>query len=623
MKKALARIAIKGAVTLMAILLIITGIQFLTWTNRGQTMDLLTSNMAVESGTSKEALQHSLGLDKPFRPDIWPFDNKSVWSSNPTASSSSTTVITGSTSSSFSSPSPTTSSSTAYPSYSSNTIGLSVGGAKDIANFRENIENDFLPLPTDVTYEGLFYDYYFDSGITRACTELFCPSYSAAVTKDPLSGQPEYYISVGLNSGLKESDFERKLLNLVIVMDVSGSMDACFNEYYYDGSGNRIYAYENEGIYRKKKIDCAKDAVVTILNQLNDKDRFAIVTFDTNSRLLMPMELVGRANSYDVEDSIRNISANGSTNLDAGMDLARAQFRRLTSLDSSEYENRIIVLTDAQPNTGQIGNQDFVKNVQNSADDRVYTTFIGSGVDFNSQLIESITKVRGANYYSVNSPREFRRRIEEEFDFMVTPLVFNLRLNFESRGWRIDQVFGSPEADYATGSLMTINTLFPSKSEGGETKGGLVLLKLRRISSEPDERIYLRVTYEDRNGRKDSNESVVYLETQKPEFFENSGIRKGILLSRYAALLKNWITDERQYYRDGDNWHPCINEDTGIKIPQENRGQWERQSLTVRVSEPWSRIFRDFSHYFQNEIEAIGDNQLEQEIDVLKTLYTY
>ena len=42
-------------------------------------------------------------------------------------------------------------------------IGFSVGGAKDINNFRENIKNGYLPVPTDVTYEGLFYDYYFDT----------------------------------------------------------------------------------------------------------------------------------------------------------------------------------------------------------------------------------------------------------------------------------------------------------------------------------------------------------------------------------------------------------------------------------------------------------------------------
>ena len=55
-------------------------------------------------------------------------------------------------------------------------LGFSVGGSKDINNFRENVANGYLPIPTDVTYEGLFYDYYFDTGKTEECGELFCPA---------------------------------------------------------------------------------------------------------------------------------------------------------------------------------------------------------------------------------------------------------------------------------------------------------------------------------------------------------------------------------------------------------------------------------------------------------------
>lgn len=43
------------------------------------------------------------------------------------------------------------------------TIGFSVGGAKDINDFRENIRNNYLPIVTDLSYEGLFYDYFFDT----------------------------------------------------------------------------------------------------------------------------------------------------------------------------------------------------------------------------------------------------------------------------------------------------------------------------------------------------------------------------------------------------------------------------------------------------------------------------
>ena len=38
-------------------------------------------------------------------------------------------------------------------------------------------------------------------------------------------------------AGMKASDFERKRLNLVVVVDVSGSMDAPFDQYFYDGPG--------------------------------------------------------------------------------------------------------------------------------------------------------------------------------------------------------------------------------------------------------------------------------------------------------------------------------------------------------------------------------------------------
>ena len=93
-----------------------------------------------------------------------------------------------------------------------NAIGLSVGGAKDVNNFRENIKSGYLPLLTDITYEGLYYDYYFDTGKSQECAKLFCPSYSRAISADPFSGADEYYLTVGLNSGIKESDFSRKKL---------------------------------------------------------------------------------------------------------------------------------------------------------------------------------------------------------------------------------------------------------------------------------------------------------------------------------------------------------------------------------------------------------------------------
>ena len=100
-------------------------------------------------------------------------------------------------------------------SASNSTLGLSTGGAKNINNFRENIKNGYFPISTDITYNGLYYDYYFDTGKSEGIgktvksTELFSPSYSTAVSKDPISGAYEYYMTVGLNSNIKESDLQK------------------------------------------------------------------------------------------------------------------------------------------------------------------------------------------------------------------------------------------------------------------------------------------------------------------------------------------------------------------------------------------------------------------------------
>jgi Ca-activated chloride channel family protein len=203
---------------------------------------------------------------------------------------------------------------------------------------------------------------------------------------------------------------------------------------------------------------------------------------------------------------------------------------------------------------------------------------------------------------------------------MVTPIVFNVKLNFNSSGWRIQQVYGSPEANQATGELMTINTLFPSQSEGGENKGGLVLLKLQKTSNQPDQKVNLTVTYEDRNGVQDGSTAVINLESTQPEYFDNNGIRKGVLLVRYASLLKNWMIDERSHSQYSTGWNPLVRNDSGIVAPPETTSQWERTSLPLRVSSQYTTLFRNFAGYFKSEMDAIGDPSLGQELSIINTL---
>ena len=145
---------------------------------------------------------------------------------------------------------------------------------------------------------------------------------------------------------------------------------------------------------------------------------------------------------------------------------------------------------------------------------------------------------------------------------------------------------------------------------------------LKKIS--PDADLKLRVSYEDRLGKVDTNEMAVKLESKTPDFYENTGTRKGILLSRYADLMKNWINDERESYTKQQPIKLAVNKIEGIVIPPDfeelQLGKWERQSIPLRVSQEYKDLIKEFKTYFESEMNVIGDNILSKEIAVMNKL---
>lgn len=515
----------------------------------------------------------------------------------------------------------------------SSRLGYAVGGAKDVANFRENVANGYLPLPSDLTYEGLFYDYDFDTGERAPCAHLFCPSYSQAVSRDPLSGEPTHYLTVGLNSNLTEADFERKRLNLVIVLDISGSMSSPFDRYYYDRFGQRQEVDPAEGA-NQSKMALAAESVAALMEHLNADDRFGMVLFNEGAHLAKPLSPVGQTDMDAIRDHVLELRAGGSTNMSAGMQMGTGLFDELADADPARYENRIIFLTDAMPNRGVTDDDDLLSLAQRNAERGLHSTFIGIGVDFNSELVETIGTIRGANYHSVHSAAQFRERLDEGFAYMVTPLVFDLELTLDAPGYRIAQVYGSPDADEATGRLMSVNTLFPSRTTDGETRGGVVLLRLERTGADErasasdraaaSDRAVLRARYADRHGNVERVETAVTLSERAPDRFDNTGIRKAVLLARYADLLQNWLIDERRSQEADAPIEPSVSTEIGIRPPElePGLGRWERRSMPLTVSDPYPDLFRRFRDHMRSEMAQLGDAALRQELDVLATLAT-
>lgn len=504
---------------------------------------------------------------------------------------------------------------------SGSSLGLAAGGAQDINNFRDNLNESYLPIPTDLSYEGLFYEYYFDTGQQEPCEELFCPSYSRAVTDDPLSNTTEQYMTVGLNSDLDADMFERKKLNLVLVLDISGSMGSGFGQYYYDRFGNR---HEVQNATDKSKIRVAAESLAALTEHLEEGDRLGVVLFNNGASTAKPLRLTEETDMAAIRNHMLELRAGGGTNMEAGMEEATEMLQEYGDADRTEYENRIIFLTDAMPNigrTGATGDDDLLSMVEDNAADGIYTTFVGIGVDFNTELVDAITAVRGANYYSVHSSDQFTERMDDEFEYMVTPLVFNLSLRLDSDEISIEQVYGSTAAEESTGQIMKVNTLFPSPTEEGRTRGGVVLLQLNGTAEE----VGLEASYQTRDGESHTTSRTVSFADRQPEYFENTGVRKAVLLTRYADLMKNWMIYEHdQVNETGPDVRPAVKvaEREGIEPPHPSfeLGKWERQSVPLRVSDRYEGKIREFRTYFREEADDIGDASLDQEERMMETI---
>jgi Ca-activated chloride channel family protein len=485
----------------------------------------------------------------------------------------------------------------------SDTVALAAGGAKDVINFRENIANGYTPEPEAISDEGLFYDYYFETGSRTETESLFAPRYAAAVSDHPLSTETERYLSVGLDSRLSTDEFERPRLDLVAVLDISGSMSSQFDQYYYDEQGNKHEAASES----ETKLAAATQSLSALTEQLHPEDRLGIVLYDHRAHVAKPLRDVGATDMPAIRNHIREIESGGSTNMEDGFVAAIDMLADGTT--DHAVERRVVFMTDMMPNMGETGTTALTSLFEDAATDGIHTTFIGMGLDANAELANTVSGIRGANHYFIHSADEFEQRLGEEFDYMVTPLVYDLDLQLKTTGYDVETVHGSPVADAAGERLMHIGTLFPSAKRDGEARGGVILVRL--AESDPDGTLTLQASWTERDGSNQSEDVSVSL-PDAGESFTHKGVRKAVALARYARELRAWARDV----------HDRAENATGVDdwlLPSQ-RGEHERESVPLVVPDEYASRFETLREYLAAEMQSVGDESINQEQSLLKTL---
>src|SRR5262245_37594750 len=130
------------------------------------------------------------------------------------------------------------------------------GGAKDVNYLRGEVSKSRIPHPNTFTAEGLLSEHNIVLTSDRPCRQLFCligESIDARLIPQP---EARYLVGLGFATNVPAETWQRAPVNLVAVVDRSGSMQGT-------------------------PIELVRQSLEQVVGHLNDGDQFSIVVFDT------------------------------------------------------------------------------------------------------------------------------------------------------------------------------------------------------------------------------------------------------------------------------------------------------------------------------------------------------
>lgn len=263
---------------------------------------------------------------------------------------------------------------------------------------------------------------------------------------------------------------DRKPLDLTLVLDRSGSMSA-------------------EG-----RMEYLKRGLVKMTESLQPGDRVDFVLFD--HEVCSPLEnfVVGRDDMSILTGVIGQLQPRGSTDLDAGL---REGYRIAdTHSDVSDRNRRMLLISDALLNTGNI-DPDVVSQVgQKYEQAGIRLTAVGVGRDFNDKVLDMLTEKGKGAYVYLGSEAVVDRVFGVGFASLTQTIAHDVRFALDLPDSLAMERFYGEEASTNPEDVQPINYY------GGTAQLFLQDLKLRNGRVNPADPVKLTVQYTDPDSGK-------------------------------------------------------------------------------------------------------------------------
>jgi len=323
-------------------------------------------------------------------------------------------------------------------------LSVTPGGAQDIEHYRSLALAGEIPYSESLSAEGLFSQHDLPLSSPLQCERLLCSG--GEVMEAALIGQSEtrYFAQIGFGTNLDAETFQREPLNIVAVVDKSGSMYG-------------------------RPLTLVKESLVALVEQLDEDDQLTIVLYGAETYEHFETTRLDRRGRGKALDAIEDIESAGSTAMEAGLrlgfDLA------LETSEKFDGNTRVMLFTDEQPNVGATDAQSFMGMAAAASQRGVGLTTLGAGVQFGAELATKVSSVRGGNLFFFPDGERMKEVFENELDTMVTQLATEVVLTVRPRsGLKVQDFYGVPGDKLQWGQdgsvSIEVATLFVSRRKG-------------------------------------------------------------------------------------------------------------------------------------------------------------
>ena len=209
--------------------------------------------------------------------------------------------------------------------------------------------------------------------------------------------------AVHLRLSLKSADgadLARPDLAVTLVLDVSGSM-----------SGSAI---ENARVAAHKLVD-----------RLAPGDRFSLVTFSSDAKVLVPIGQVGPRRGF-IHTAIDGIGVDGGTNISEGLRLGYEQTRNPAI--PADAVRCVMLLSDGHANAGVTSSSALARMALDAFQDGIQTSSFGLGEGFDGPLMSSIAGDGAGGYYYLRDSEQIAPALALELDKRLEPVAAAVEL---------------------------------------------------------------------------------------------------------------------------------------------------------------------------------------------------